>query len=81
MKLDRLEKAQEINEILLNIVLEDNAEMHGGTAFLGETLRDFLEETGEDTDDVYGRMEIINKMLNDCGIQQIDITRYMFAEE
>ena len=51
-----------------NIVLEDDATDEGGTAYLGETLGEFLESV-----DMAGETDIdlINKVLKECGIKEI----------
>ena len=52
-----------------NIVLEDDDTETGGVGFEGETLGEFLDSvdmTGE-TD-----IDIINKVLKDCGIKEIE---------
>jgi len=55
----------------LDYELEDDNSPAGGTAFAGETLRDFIEDVGipEDT-----QIEMINKELKINGIKPIDIS-------
>lgn len=52
----------------LNIELQDGPGETGGISFVGETLLDFLEETGMSID---SSSEEINKALVECGILPI----------
>lgn len=52
----------------LDYKLVDDDTLTGGTSFCGETLRDFLEETGMSYDTP---LPIINKALRECGIEPI----------
>src|SRR5699024_9956390 len=53
---------------VLNTVLEDDNTANGGVSFKGETLRNFLDETGIDYN---ASMEEINNALIECGIKPI----------
>lgn len=53
---------------MLDIELIDDDTETGGTSFCGETLRDFLEETGMSCDTP---LTEINKALKECGIEPI----------
>lgn len=59
-----------LNKTQLNTVLEDDTTSTGGVAFEGETLRDFLEDTGliEEKDLT---IEDVNRALKECGIKCI----------
>lgn len=56
----------------LDYELEDDNSPAGGTAFAGETLRDFIEEVGipEDT-----QIEMVNKELKINGIKPIEVVK------
>ena len=56
----------------LDVVLKDDKTETGGTSFMGETLKDFLDELEIDYNTPIGD---VNKTLVDCGIQPI-----MFGE-
>lgn len=53
----------------LDYELVDDDTETGGTSFCGETLRDFLEETGMSYDTP---LPVINKALRECGIKEIE---------
>lgn len=56
---------------LLNVTLEDDNTATGGVSFPGQTVRDFLEETGisEDTS-----IKELNEALEQCGIKPLQTT-------
>src|SRR5699024_8475762 len=60
-------KMNKLNNVL-NTVLEDDNTANGGVSFKGETLRNFLDETGIDYN---ASMEEINNALVECGIKPI----------
>lgn len=53
---------------VLNTVLEDDSTANGGVSFKGETLKNFLDETGISYS---ASMEEINNALIECGIKPI----------
>ena len=53
------------SEEVLSIVLEDDETPTGGTAFLGETVRDFVSEFH------FNNVEELNVALKECGIKPI----------
>lgn len=55
---------------VLDVVLEDDETPYGGTEFLGETVKDFLnytELTGMDS------IDELNTALKECGIKPLTI--------
>lgn len=56
-----------LKEHLKDYKLQDNHDETGGTSFAGETLQDFLEETGMED----ASIEEINKALLSCGIAPV----------
>src|SRR5699024_10047129 len=58
-------KMKKLNNVL-NTVLEDDNTTNGGVSFKGETLKNFLDETGIDYN---ASMEEINNALVECGIK------------
>lgn len=54
---------------MLNHELHDDDTLKGGVSFQGETVRDFLEEIGEEVNTV----EELNELLIECGIKPITI--------
>lgn len=52
----------------LDIELEDDGKETGGISFIGETLRDFLDDAGMSYDTP---MDVVNKELDECGIEPI----------
>lgn len=57
---------------ILNIELEDDKQDFGGVAFAGETVKDFIEDIELDEN-----MELndFNKILYNCGVKEINITK------
>ena len=53
---------------VLNTVLKDDNTTNGGVSFKGETLRNFLDETGISYN---ASMKEINNALIECGIKPI----------
>src|SRR5699024_7418056 len=64
-KLKRMIKMKKLNNVL-NTVLEDDNTANGGVSFKGETLKNFLDETGISYS---ASMEEINNALIECGIK------------
>lgn len=56
---------------ILDIELEDDDTEYGGIAFLGETVRDFLDAF--DDEDRPHDIDELNKTLVECGIKPINI--------
>lgn len=58
------------NKKLLNTVLTDDGTETGGTSYLGETLKDFLQEIGKPLSST-DNMAKVNGWLIECGILPI----------
>lgn len=60
-----------LTEKELNTILRDDETGNGGAAFLGETLADFLEESGID----FTNLTIleVNELLENNGIEPIEV--------
>lgn len=60
-----------LTEKELNTILRDDETGNGGTSFLGETLADFLEESGID----FTNLTIleVNELLENNGIRPIEV--------
>lgn len=54
-------------ESYYSYVLEDDSTPYGGVAFSGETLRDFIETSGER----FTSLKEVNVALKECGIRPI----------
>ena len=61
---------EELRENLLNTELKDDDTETGGLSHYGETLREFLDDTGISH---YASLDRINEALKECGIQEIRI--------
>lgn len=68
-----------LTEKELNTILRDDETEKGGTAFLGETLADFLEESGID----FTNLTIleVNELLENNGIEPIEVTLNEYTRE
>lgn len=56
----------------LHSTLHDDASPYGGTAFQGETLKDFLLDVLDVQEDLTDySMKEVNRMLKSCGIRPI----------
>lgn len=55
----------------LDTELEDDDTETGGTSFSGETVRDFIEETADDSDVGAIDLDILNDSLKECGIRPV----------
>lgn len=55
---------------VLNMELHDDNTDFGGVSFLGETVEDFIAETGFTK---WDSVEELNKVLIQCGIKPIEI--------
>lgn len=53
----------------LDIVLEDDDSLYGGTMFRGETVRDFLYTI--DRDEEIATLDELNEALRVCGIKPV----------
>ena len=61
----------------LDYELQDDKTEFGGVAFVGETLKDFIEEVGLSIDN---DIKSINVALKECGIKPIDVVKYLALE-
>lgn len=62
-------------EDVLDVVLEeDYSVMHGGVAFVGETVGDFLWDLGWPTELKITTIDELNEALKECGILPITET-------
>ena len=59
----------QISELIMDCVLVDDDTPNGGTAFAGETVRDFILSTDKDITD----LEDLNAALKECGIKPLRI--------
>lgn len=55
---------------VLNYELKDDDTPTGGTAFAGETVRDFIESI----DDNISNLGSLNKALTECGIKPVCVS-------
>lgn len=55
-------------EDLLDYELKDNSSYYGGVSYMGETVKDFLDETGLPYDIT---IDELNNALDECGIERI----------
>ena len=65
-------KAYEFDEKIMKTVLEDDGSPHGGTAFRGETVFDFLDSLGPDGENIHTIKEL-NEALRENGIRPIAV--------
>lgn len=63
------------NEILDYILEDDSTSEWGGTAFIGETVRDFLEDYTEEPEQL--TVNALNTLLEECGIKKIVLDNYV----
>lgn len=52
-----------------DVVLKDDSTPYGGISFIGETLKDFMDEINEP---LATPMNKVNEWLNECGICKIE---------
>lgn len=58
---------KKIKEVL-NVILEDDDSLEGGISFVGETVKDFINEVEIDEND---DISVLNEHLKECGIKPI----------
>ena len=63
------------NEILDYILEDDSTGEWGGVAFIGETVRDFLEDYTEEPEQL--TVNALNTLLEECGIKKIVLDNYV----
>lgn len=73
--LRRRKKDEHLKNIFLSTILEDDETQYGGVSCLGETLDNFLSETGLEIPSVitFEWIEDINTTLKECGIKPLKL--------